>query len=62
MPDRTGADDLVPEVGAVGAIRFLATDHACVILGGDLDTAELIILLSQAGMVLGALLGLQQYF
>ena len=60
VPDGTGADDLFPQLDAVGTIRTLASNHPGMVLRGDLDSAQLVAFVCQAGMTFGAFLRLEQ--
>ncbi|MCU7914822.1 MAG: hypothetical protein KZQ65_02690 [Candidatus Thiodiazotropha sp. (ex Gloverina cf. vestifex)] len=55
MPHRTSADSLVTQAGTVGTFRPFAANHTGMILGGDPDATEPVVVVRQTGMVFGAL-------
>ncbi|MCG7947520.1 MAG: hypothetical protein N0E59_13225 [Candidatus Thiodiazotropha taylori] len=55
MSDRTGTDSLVPQLGAVWTLCPLSTNHAGMIFRSDADTAELVLIIRQTGMMFSTL-------
>jgi hypothetical protein len=62
VPDRAGTDHIIAQAGRIRTIALLSADHAGMVFGGNLDAAQLVLLLNQAGVVFGALVGFQQCF
>ena len=62
MTHRTGADKLVADSGTVGTLRLVSADHAGMVFSGDRDAAQMVVFLSEAGMMLGAFGGFLQSF
>lgn len=60
MSDRAGADDVLSQVGTVGAVASLTADHTGVMFCGDLDAAQMVVLMCQAGVRLGAFFRFQE--
>ncbi|MCU7855959.1 MAG: hypothetical protein KZQ92_04740 [Candidatus Thiodiazotropha sp. (ex Lucinoma borealis)] len=54
MPDRTGADYLIPKLGTVWALLAFTAGHACPVFSSDSYAAQLILAICQASMMLGA--------
>ena len=62
MSDRAGADDVITQAATVWTIALLSADHAGMLLRGNFDTAQPVVLFNQAGVVFVALVGFQQAF
>ncbi|MCG8057004.1 MAG: hypothetical protein JAY94_15085 [Candidatus Thiodiazotropha endolucinida] len=55
MSDRTGTDNLVPQLGAVWTLCAFAANHAGMIFRSDANTAELVLIIRQTGMMFSTL-------
>ncbi|RLW55016.1 MAG: hypothetical protein B6D76_05100 [gamma proteobacterium symbiont of Stewartia floridana] len=62
MSDRTGTDYLITQLGAVWTLCPLTANHACMVFGSDANTAELVLIISQTGMMFSTLFCFEQYF
>ncbi|ODB94780.1 hypothetical protein A3197_18750 [Candidatus Thiodiazotropha endoloripes] len=55
MSDRTGTDDLIPQLGTVWTLYPLPTYHAGMVFRSDANTAELVLIIGQTGMMFSTL-------